>query len=300
MDLSSLRVKDLNDICRKFEGIRTGGKKAEIIERISTNPAYQQAHGVTGSKTHKRSTPTKRAASDPLDKASPAKKQKNHRQQALNSINELFNRFEDPESPDHITEDGMLAFCDALGIDAQDPVMLVLSWLMDAETMCVYTREEFQKGLEALECQTIDDLKRKLPLLRKKLQSDDQFQLIYSYTFSFARDASQKSLPRDIALGLWELLLPGRFELLNHWLRFVKTSYRNSISKDIWMQVLGFAKHIKADMSNFDENGAWPVLIDDFASHMQEEIAKHGLATVVQAEKSMRPLEQDDAVMSET
>lgn len=84
-----------------------------------------------------------------------------------------------------------------------------------------------------------------------------------------------------MAIGLWEILLPGYFPLLHHWLEFVRTHCRNSISKDLWMQVMDFGHQIKSDLSNFDENGAWPVLIDDFAAHMKEMIKTQGLDAVI-------------------
>lgn len=101
------------------------------------------------------------------------------------------------------------------------------------------------------------------------------------FTFGFAKDPTQKSLALDIATGLWELLLPEYFPLLQHWLKFVKANCRNSISKDVWMQVLDFATQIKPDLSNFDENGAWPVLLDDFVAYMQEAFKERGVDAVL-------------------
>ena len=86
----------------------------------------------------------------------------------------------DPEAPDTMTDDGILALCDALAIDAQDPVMLALSWTMDADAMCVFTRTEFVRGLEKLECKSIADVRAKLPSLRKKLHERQSFADIYS------------------------------------------------------------------------------------------------------------------------
>lgn len=109
------------------------------------------------------------------------------------------------------------------------------------------------------------------------------------FTFGFAKDPTQKSLALDIAIGLWELLLPAYFPLLPHWLKFVKENCRNSISKDVWMQVLEFATQIKPDLSNFDENGAWPVLLDDFVTHIQEEFEARGVAAVLSERTGSEP-----------
>ena len=79
-----------------------------------------------------------------------------------------------------ITDDGILAFCDALGVDAQDPVMLALSCAMEAETMGVYTRTEFRRGMHKLQCRSIEELRGKIPCLRSQMQERAHFGTIYA------------------------------------------------------------------------------------------------------------------------
>uniref|UniRef100_K3WLL5 SAP domain-containing protein n=1 Tax=Globisporangium ultimum (strain ATCC 200006 / CBS 805.95 / DAOM BR144) TaxID=431595 RepID=K3WLL5_GLOUD len=93
MDLSGLRVKDLTDMCKKL-GIRASGKKAELVERIEANAAYQKS--LNGpKKPAKRSngttTSSKRAASG---ESASAKKQKGERQKVVDAINEVFDKFQ--------------------------------------------------------------------------------------------------------------------------------------------------------------------------------------------------------------
>lgn len=107
---------------------------------------------------------------------------------------------------------------------------------------------------------------------------------VTQYTFGFAREETQKCLPQDVAVELWKLLLPGYFPHSKHWVAFVTNHSKNSISKDLWQQVLEFGSNISPDLSNYDENGAWPVLLDDFTVHMKNLIREKGLSNVLCAE----------------
>ncbi|EGZ21291.1 hypothetical protein PHYSODRAFT_491983 [Phytophthora sojae] len=196
--------------------------------------------------------------------------------------------FADPEADEaSITEEGIFALCEALEIDSQDPVMLALSCAMESEMMGVYTRTEFRRGMLKLHCHSIEDLRAAIPTLRNQMRDRAQFATIYSFTFGFSKDPTQKSLALELAVGLWDLLLPGHFHWRRHWLQYVRKNSRSVVSKDLWLQVLDFGHQIKPDLSNYDENGAWPVLLDDFAAHMQELINEKGLAAVQNEEKTM-------------
>ncbi|KAG3250671.1 hypothetical protein PI124_g4702 [Phytophthora idaei] len=289
MDLSSMRVKELAEICRNF-GLRTSGRKAELVERIQSNAMYQAdvaamakmgiSNGHGGSHSG-----SKRGLSS--NYTSSNKKPRNEKEDSA-AIDAVFARFQDPEAEEaSITDEGILALCDALGIDAQDPVMLALSCAMESATMGVYTHTEFRRGMLKLRCKSIEDLGAKLSALRSQMRDRAEFSTIYSFTFGFSKDPTQKSLALELAVGLWDLLLPGHFQWRRHWLQYVRENSRSVVSKDLWLQVLDFGLQIKPDLSNYDENGAWPVLLDDFAAHMLELISKKGLQVVQQEEETM-------------
>lgn len=57
--------------------------------------------------------------------------------------------------------------------------------------------------------ETFDGMKAAIPRLRKKLGAEPEyFRRVYLYTFDFARSEGQRSLPLEMALAFWGLLLP--------------------------------------------------------------------------------------------
>jgi len=106
--------------------------------------------------------------------------------------------------------------------------------------------------------------------LRKELDDPSKFRAFYQFVFDYSREPSQRSLPSDTAMALWEVLLRGRFPLLDAWLEFLKHNTYN-ISKDTWNLLYDFSQLSENDLSDYDENGAWPVLIDDFVKWLKRD-----------------------------
>lgn len=99
------------------------------------------------------------------------------------------------------------------------------------------------------------------------------FALFYRFVFFMCRERGQKSISVATALEAWRLALTGRFRLLDQWCSFVQVHQRHAISEDTWRQVLEFSRSVHEDLSNYDPEGAWPVLVDEFVDNMYRKFA---------------------------
>ena len=82
----------------------------------------------------------------------------------------------------------MERFCSDLGIEPTDPIMLMIAWQMRCETMCVFTRAEWNRGCDSMGCDSIDALKAVFPQLKQMLEDDDAFRDYYQFCFKFAME----------------------------------------------------------------------------------------------------------------
>jgi len=186
----------------------------------------------------------------------------------------FFDAYKDA-SGEKIDVYGMQRFCDDLEVDPSDMVMLVLAWRLDASAMAEFQRDEFQEGMVRIGVDSLDALKRRLPSLREEASDAASFRSLYAYAFEYARSSEpgQKSLALETAIEMWRLVLAGRFELIDLWVEFLSKEHRHAIPRDTWLLLLDFATSVKGDLSDFDEDGAWPVLIDDFVTWAKPKVA---------------------------
>ncbi|KAB1216877.1 DCN1-like protein [Morella rubra] len=153
----------------------------------------------------------------------------------------------------------------------QTKSVLVVSWHMKAATMCEFSKQEFLGGLQALGIDSLDKFRERIAFMRSELKDDQKFREIYNFAFGWAKEKGQKSLALDTAIGMWQLLFAEKqWPLVDHWCQFLQARHNKAISRDTWSQLLEFARTVDPTLSNYDAEGAWPYLIDEFVEYLIE------------------------------
>ncbi|KAL6307984.1 Cullin binding-domain-containing protein [Sparassis latifolia] len=91
------------------------------------------------------------------------------------------------------------------------------------------------------------------------------FSELYSYCFNLAKPAGARNIDMETASAFWSVLVVPQYPVMKEMLEFIndKGTYKG-VNKDLWSMILEFCRTIQPDLSNYDADGAWPTMIDNF------------------------------------
>ncbi|CAL8123508.1 unnamed protein product [Orchesella dallaii] len=190
-------------------------------------------------------------------------------------VDQLFNKYRDPSEPDKMGPEGIYRLLQDLKLAPDSRLVLIMAWKMRAATQCEFSREEFQNGLVELGVDSLDKLRSKLATVEQDtLRDPTKFRDLYIFSFAYAKNPTQKGIELEMAIPYWNILLHGRFQLLPLWTQFLQEQHKRSIPRDTWVLLLDFCQTISPDLSDYDEEGAWPVVMDEFVEWARSRLSK--------------------------
>mmetsp|Transcript_17867 Transcript_17867/g.19898 ORF Transcript_17867/g.19898 Transcript_17867/m.19898 type:complete len:380 (+) Transcript_17867:18-1157(+) len=181
-------------------------------------------------------------------------------------VMDLYRRYEDDDE-EWIGPDGIMRMCTDVEVDPEDVSLLVLAFDIQATEMGYFSEEEFVSGLTKLKLDNLAKLKQYLNNVRVNYAKSPPKNLneLYNYAFQFAKEEDKRALDIQTAVGLIQLLLVPHFNHAENICKFLSgNAPYHAVNKDQWIHILDFCRTIKQNYSNYDVEGAWPVMLDDF------------------------------------
>ncbi|KAG2020834.1 hypothetical protein CC2G_006133 [Coprinopsis cinerea AmutBmut pab1-1] len=250
---------------------------------LSTNVSQQQT--VQPQTPKKTAPPPPKPAKTASDKPEPYSPQRSL---------ELFAQYADSDAPDVIGPEGFEQLFTDAEIPMDGALPLIFAWQMNAAEMAKISKEEWVKGTESLKISSLkalsialNDLQNllisKLPPLKKPTKSDQEpydrtnyysyahnsessFQKFYSYCFVLAKPQGSRNIDMETSTAFWSVLLMPRYPIMQEVVEFInskKDTYR-ATNKDLWSMMLEFCQTVKPTLEDYETDGAWPTLLDDF------------------------------------
>lgn len=204
----------------------------------------------------------------------------------------FFNAYADPDEPNAIGPEGFEKLCSDAGLSMEGAMPLILAWQLEAQEMARISKEEWIKSTGTLRISSLRQLSVALtdlenlliygkpPVQKSKKEPYERrnywsytsdvnavFRKLYIYCFQLVKPSASKNIEMETAVAIWSVLLAPKFPLMREILEYIneKGTYR-AANKDLWNMMLEFCETVTPNLDNYEADGAWPTLLDEFAS----------------------------------
>ncbi|XP_062158299.1 uncharacterized protein LOC133865829 [Alnus glutinosa] len=170
---------------------------------------------------------------------------------------------------------GIEALCSDVGVDHTDVRILMLAWKMKAEKQGYFSKDEWRTGLKALNADSLNKLKKALPVLEREVMKPPNFEDFYAYAFRYClTEEKQRFVDVETFCELLNLVLGSQFcaqvDLITEYLK-LQIDYQ-MLSMDQWVNFYRFCRDISfPDLQNYDPCESWAVIVDNFVEWLKEK-----------------------------
>jgi DCN1-like protein 4/5 len=214
---------------------------------------------------------------------------------------ELFNIYTEKDDKNVIATEGFEQLCTDAKIPFDGALPLILAWQMGAKEMGKITKDEWMKGTNSLRISSLSLLSLAVTELEDLLIRDraplkptgrkedydrsayntyardvrSSFHKLYKFSYVLAKPEQSKNMDMEISLALWSVLLAPKYPIMDEVLQFINNNLERykATNKDLWSMMLEFCQSVNPNLQDYEADGAWPTLLDDFVSSKSSETA---------------------------
>jgi len=191
----------------------------------------------------------------------------------------LFSTYAGEEEDGVIAEEKLESFFKDMSVDPDSRLAILFAKECGCEELGVISKEEFGKGLKKLAYTYQNGLSGIAQELRKKDTAvardltfkNTDWKELYTYGFNICKEnAEKRGIEKSIAVGMLKLLMGESKPHVTEFCGYLEHDESvKVISQDAWTCFCEFSSTIKKDLSNYDEDEAWPCLIDQYVAFRQ-------------------------------
>jgi len=208
---------------------------------------------------------------------------------------DLFATYVDEDDPSVIGPEGFERLCSDADLSMEGPLPLIFAWQMGAKEMAKVTKEEWVQGMATLKIASLSPLSLAMieleDLLFKNKTSSKlsgkeydrssytnytsnpkaAFQKLYMFSFNLVKPEQSKNIDMETSVAFWTVLLVPKYPIVGEIVEFInatnetKSTYK-ATNKDLWSMMLEFCETVKPNLEDYEADGAWPTLLDDFVA----------------------------------
>ncbi|KAJ4475783.1 DUF298-domain-containing protein [Lentinula aciculospora] len=177
---------------------------------------------------------------------------------------------------------------------------LILAWQLDSKEMGKFTQNEWLKATSKLKISSLpplvtalSDLDNLLILNQSLVKSNpktdpydrgtylnyarnikEAYQRLYMFCFNLAKPEQSKNIDMETSAALWSVILSPKYPVMQEVLEFISEneSVYKATNKDLWTMMLEFCETVKPDLQDYESDGAWPTLLDDFVEWKKAKV----------------------------
>ncbi|KAJ4488567.1 DUF298-domain-containing protein [Lentinula aciculospora] len=125
----------------------------------------------------------------------------------------------------------------------------------------------------------------------------EAYQRLYMFCFNLAKPEQSKNIDMEVtsftacfainlfanislstnaktSAALWSVILSPKYPVMQEVLEFISEneSVYKATNKDLWTMMLEFCETVKPDLQDYESDGAWPTLLDDFVEWKKAKV----------------------------